>query len=192
MIFPRCLQIGLILVSTTLVPVHAVADDEAALQSGIVIHGVNSTLRNEVHYLNANIGYTFGRQVVEALEKGVALTIVVDIEIYRQRSYLWNERVTSLEQRYQLGYHALTRQFTVRNLNIGTLHNFPTFEAALSVLGTIVDLPLIDNNLLLPGQNYRGRLHARLDTNTLPVPLRLIALVSPDWRLASEWREWDF
>lgn len=188
----RWLKTGLFVASISFAP-SLPADEEATAPgaSGISIQTAQSELKNEVHYLNAQIAFAFGRQVNEALLEGVPLTFLFDIEIVRARPWLWNERVAALEQRYQISYHALTRQYMVRNLNIGTQRNFPTIEAALSMLGAVVDLPLIDANLLQADQVYRGRLHVRLDSNTLPVPLRLIALMSADWRLASEWREWE-
>lgn len=91
-----------------------------------------------------------------------------------------------------MDHHELTRQYTVRNLNIDTQSAFPTREGALDALGRIVDLPLIDANLLDPAESYIGRLRVSIDTDALPVPLRLLALVSSEWRLSSDWHEWRF
>src|SRR5690606_2847430 len=145
-----------------------------------------------VYYLNAGIQFVPGAPVLEALERGVPLPVLLEVEILRERSYLWNETITTLEQRYEVDYHELTRQYTVRNLNIDTQFAYPTREAALSALGRIVDLPLIDANLLDPEASYIGRVRASMDTNALPVPLRLRALVSSEWRLSSGWHEWRF
>lgn len=188
----RCLQVGLFVATVTMTPLTTHAETSATQSAGIIIHAVEPVLRNEVYYLDADIDFLFGRQLLEALQKGVSLTLVLNIEIVRDRTWLWTESIASLEQRYQFGYHALTRQYMVRNLNIGTQHNYPSLEAALGALGAVADLPMIDANLLLPDNSYRGRVRARLDTSVLPVPLRLTALVSPEWRLASEWHEWRF
>jgi hypothetical protein len=185
---------GLLVLSVTLAAPQAPAGDVAPdpPAPGIYILDARSDARDEVHYLDAQIDFVFSPQIIEAIEEGVPLSLVLTIEIMRERAWLWNEKVTGLEQRYQISYHALTRQYVIRNMNIGTQHNYPTFAAALSALGTVAALPLIDANLLQAGQRYRGRLQARVDTSALPTPLRLIALVSPEWRLVSEWREWAF
>lgn len=179
-----------LLATSLAAPASAQDSTVVALESGIHILDANSSLRDEVHYLSAHIDYVFSAQIIEALEEGVPLTVVLAIEIVRERPWLWNEKIASLEQRYQISYHALTRQYVVRNVNIGNQHNYPGFVEALSALGTITSLPLIDGNLLQTGQRYLGRLQARVDTTALPTPLRLLALVSPDWRLVSEWHEW--
>jgi hypothetical protein len=193
MMMPYAMRLGLLalLMSAALA---AGAEDEADAQeaAGFRIERVSVVLRDEVYYLNAGIQFVPGAPVLEALERGVPLPVLLEVEILRERSYLWNETITTLEQRYEVDYHELTRQYTVRNLNIDTQFAYPTREAALSALGRIVDLPLIDANLLDPEASYIGRVRASMDTNALPVPLRLRALVSSEWRLSSGWHEWRF
>ncbi len=124
------------------------------------------------------------------MQKGVPLTVVMRIEILQERNYLWSQKVAALEQRYQLSFHALSEQYMLRNLNSGSQYIFPSLDAARTVLGTSVDLPVIDGNLLEDGARYTGRLMAELDVDQLPTPLRLLALVSKDWQLNSEWYSW--
>lgn len=162
--------------------------EEAA--PGVIVREAHTDLKDDVYYLQANIDYRFSRPALEAMEKGVPLTVVMRIEILRERNYMWSQKVASLEQRYQLSFHALSQQYMLRNLNSGSQYTFPSFDAARTVLGTIVDLPVIDGNLLEDGARYTGRLMAELDVDQLPVPLRLLALVFGDWQLNSEWFSW--
>lgn len=168
------------------------ADELATVEPppGVVIREAHTELRDDVYYLQANIDYRFSRPALEALEKGVPLTVVMRIEILHERNYLWSRKVASLEQRYQISFHALSQQYMLRNLNSGSQYTFPSLEAAATVLGTVVDLPVIDGNLLEEGGAYSGRLMAELDVDQLPVPLRLLALVSKDWQLNSAWYTW--
>ena len=152
----------------------------------------NSALHEKVYYLNARIDYKLSDKVIDALHKGVPINFKIKIEISRVRDYLWNEIITDLRQRYRLEYHALTKQYIVNNLNSGSRHSFPNLKVALSVLGTIVNLPLVDKNLLEPDQQYNGRIQAVLDVDRLPVPLRLLAYLTSGWRLSSEWFLWSF
>lgn len=160
--------------------------------AGFRVERVSVVLRDEVYYLNAGIRLVPSAPVIEALQRGVPMPVIMEVEILRERSYLWDETITTLEQRYEVDHHELTRQYTVRNLNIDTQSAFPTREGALDALGRIVDLPLIDANLLDPAESYIGRLRVSIDTDALPVPLRLLALVSSEWRLSSDWHEWRF
>lgn len=151
-----------------------------------------TTLSNKVYYLNARIDFTLSDEVLEALQKGVPIMLKLEIEISRARDYVWDETVTGLKQRYEFEYHPLTKQYTVKNLNSGSLHSYPDMNAALLVLGTIVDLPILDKNLLDADEHYTGRMRAKVDINVLPVPLRLLAYLTSGWSLTSEWFLWSF
>lgn len=156
-----------------------------------VVEQADSHLAEEVYVLNARISYHFNPDVMEALESGVPLTVRLDVEIARPREWLWDETLTTLVQRYQLQYHALTQQYLVKNLNSGIQYNFPTRQGSLEALGEISDLPLLDKRVLDPATHYTARLRADLDVESLPGPLRLLAYVSPQWRVQSEWYTWE-
>jgi len=154
-----------------------------------VLHA-DTTLVDGVYLLNARVDYPLGEAVVEALQSGVTLTLLLEIEVERERTLLWDAELTRLSQRYELRYHALTRRYLVKNLSTGVQQAFPAQEAALSALGEVKDVPLLDEHLLTPGANYNARLRARLDHSSLPAPLRLTALLSPAWQTSSEWYTW--
>ncbi|MCC6208324.1 MAG: DUF4390 domain-containing protein [Gammaproteobacteria bacterium] len=180
------LCVGLATADDTTMEDH-VPDDAT---SGVIVREAHTVLKDGVYYLEANIDYRFSQPALEAMEKGVPLTVVMRIEILLERNYLWSQKVATLEQRYQISFHALSQQYMLRNLNSGSQYTFPSFDAARKVLGTIVDLPVIDSNLLEDDARYSGRLMAELDVDQLPVPLRLLALVSKDWQLNSVWYSW--
>ncbi|MDR2877823.1 MAG: DUF4390 domain-containing protein [Chromatiales bacterium] len=184
-------RIGLIMLCLSAVWAGGARTQEQE-SAGIQVTDVHVVLHDEVYYLDASVEYVLSRQLSEALERGVALPVVIEIEILRERPYIWNETVATLAQRYELNYHALTRQYMLRNLNIGTQSSYPSRVAALGALGRVVSLPLIDANLLEPDVAYQGRLRVRIDTDALPAPLRLRALAMPEWRLGSGWHEWRF
>jgi hypothetical protein len=99
--------------------------------------------------------------------------------------------MASLEQRYQLRYHALSHQYLLQNINSGAFYAFHTLEAALGTLGSLQDFPLIDKQLVEKGEEYEVLLHAELDIEALPSPLRPLAYITPAWRLDSDWYTWS-
>ena len=48
----------------------------------------------------------------------------------------------------------------------------------------------LDKGLLATSERYEGALRAWLDIEALPAPLRLLAYLSDDWPLTSEWYTW--
>jgi len=163
-----------------------------AWANGFRVLHATAKLRQNVYVLNARIDYSFSLAPLTALQNGVPLTVVLDIEIYHQRKWLWDLRIARLEQRYRLEYHALAQQYIVTNLNSGEQRSFQDWPVATAYLGRINNLPLLDASLLAGGERYYGRLRADLDIEALPAPLRPIAYLSKDWRLTSAWHTWPF
>lgn len=151
------------------------------------ISHAESRLGEGVYSLDADIHYSLSDEVLEALENGVTITFRVQIEIERRREYIWDETVVSLLQYYELQYHALSEQYIVRVLDSGVQKNFQSLSLALRVLGEIRNLPVIDKSLLDSKAQYNLRLRSEIDINALPAPLRPVAWLSDNWKLASEW-----
>ncbi len=164
----------------------ALADDAFSVRD------VHTSVEHQVYRLDADIDYALTVDALDALQNGVPLSLKVFIEVYRRRSWWWDKQVASLVQRYRLRYHALAEKYLVQNLNSGAQETYGSLAAALRALGTIRDLPIIDQNLLNPHDRYWGRMRVELDIESLPAPLRPLAYLSSQWRLGSEWYEWRF
>lgn len=158
-----------------------------------IINSAELVLSDRVYQLNARMEFDFSKDVLQAIENGVPMVIETEIEFLKPRDYIWDKEVASLEQRYQLQYHALSEQYVVRNLNSGAQYTYFSLTAALQKIGNIDHLPVIDEKLLASKdeQNYYARVRASLSFDNLPVPLKLNALVSRSWWLGSDWVELD-
>lgn len=140
------------------------------------------------YWLDATLDYQFSQATLEALESGVPLTIELQVQVLRERGWLWDKRLVDLQRRYRLEYHALARQYLVTNQYTGQLRRFRDLSAARYFLGKIRRLPILE--AVETDESLMGRLRARLDIEALPAPLRPVAYLSPDWRLVSEWYTW--
>lgn len=158
---------------------------------GFKVLSADTYLSGGVYRLNARIQYEFSAPPLEALQNGVPLVIQLQMEVLRERDWLWDETIANLQQRFQIEYHALARQYVVTNLNSGELRSFPTWSTTTDFLGRIDDFPLLDSSLLNANENYYVSLRARLDIEALPAPLRPVAYLSQEWRLNSEWYRWS-
>jgi hypothetical protein len=157
---------------------------------GIHVREARSWLVDDVYQLRARIDYVLSTPVSDALTNGLPLIIELQVQVVRDYFGIWDQPVASLTQQYQLQYHALSRQYLLRNLNSTAQRSYPTEQAALDALGDIDALPMLDRHLLADGVHYDGKVRARLDIESLPTPLRLVAYFDADWRLVSEWYRW--
>lgn len=154
------------------------------------VRSASLQLSGGVYYLDARIEYRLSSDANRALQSGVPLTIRVDVEVLNDRRFWFDTEEASLRQRYQLEYHALSERYIIVNLNSGEQASFATLFSALSYLGRIEHLPLIDAALLDPDRDYDLRLRTVLDVEQFPGPLRLLAFWRRDWSIGSDWYRW--
>jgi len=140
-----------------------------------------------VYRLDARLQARLSSGALEALENGIPLVIELQVQVFRANPWLWDVIVSEQTQRRQIQYHALSRRYLVRNLDTGNQHSFHRREDALLDVSSLAGLPLLESGLLEAGKSYFVRLRGRLDIESLPTPVRLLAYVSPAWDMDSEW-----
>ena len=153
----------------------------------------HATLRpaGGIHVADARIDFAFSEDNLEAMRNGVALTVIVEIEVRRARGQWWNETLVAREIRYRIETNVLTGRYRVRNLRDGTARNYRSLEEMTERLGRLESVPVITRERLAAEARYTARIRARLDIEALPSPMRPIAYLSPQWRLNSGWFEWQ-
>jgi hypothetical protein len=157
--------------------------------SGFRVRSADLRLEQGVYLLNASIDFDFSRESIEAMENGVTLTVLLDMEVLKQ-SALWDRKILERQIRFQVGIHALSKKYLVKDLDSGESRSYRSFEEMAAALGVIDDMRLLDGASLESDVVYRARLRARLDIEALPSPLRPLAYISPSWHLRGEWYEW--
>lgn len=157
---------------------------------GFTVLSANTTLKNHVFQLDANMSLNFSDDALEALRSGVPLIVLINIEVEKERNWWWDKTVAKLEQGYLLLYHALSEKYIIHNLNSGAQHNYINLGSAITALSHLQDFPLIDKNLLDSDDLYYVRLRTYLDIESLPAPMRPIAYISSQWQLESDWFSW--
>lgn len=144
-----------------------------------------------VYQLNATLDFDLVEGARAAVREGVPLTLHLEIIVRRQRVYWIDETVATLDQSYELVYHALSERYLVRNLNSGEQASYATLDSALDALRVISNLPILDQALVNPDRRHEISVRAGLDVRTMPDTLRFILFWSDDWRQRSEWYTWS-
>jgi hypothetical protein len=163
----------------------------AVLAGGAVFREVVLTLSDDDYILlDAEIEYTLSDTVSEALENGVPLTFEVHVQMRRSEAWVWESDVVEHRLRTVLRYRPLSGLYELRSLTTEEPLSFATRDSALGALGRIVAMPITARSKLDPDQEYLVRLRARLDVEVLPLPMRPIAYLKPDWSIESEPWEW--
>lgn len=176
---------SVMLVAFVLLPVLSWAQSRFEIRSAYVEPAEG------VYELNATVNFDLPEGARNVIREGVPLTLNFEIVVRRQRNYWLDDTVATLEQRYELVYHALSERYLVRNLNSGEQASFATLDAALDDLRVIGRLPILDQALLNQEGRHEISIRASIDVHTMPDALRFVLFWADDWRQRTEWYTWS-
>ncbi|HZF26145.1 MAG TPA: DUF4390 domain-containing protein [Steroidobacteraceae bacterium] len=143
-----------------------------------------------VYLLNARLQLPLSNRVRTALNDGVPLSLVLELDVSRARHYWLDESVASLRQEYQLQYQAVSERYVVRSVNSGEQVSFPDLDSALDQLARVSSLPVLDEALIRRGYRHEFSLRATLNLGDLPDTLRVLMFWTNDYHRVSEWYTW--
>jgi hypothetical protein len=147
-------------------------------------------LEGEDYVLSADVVYRLSEKAREALQNGVSLFWDIHVKVQRHRTLLWNRTLVDLSIRYRLQYQALLNIYRVRNEHTGAVYNFSTLSAALDLMSAVRGFPVIRGVELDPEKPYVCAVKVDFDRDALPLPLRPVAYIDPQWYLSSDWTLW--
>lgn len=160
------------------------------LAEGFQVETLQAKEVDGVYRVEASIEYAFSDKALEALQSGVPLTLEVHLQLRRKGAWLWTSDLVDKRLRYQIRYQALAEVYQVLNLQSQQKQSFATREVAMNALGTLSNIELVIPDQLAVGVDYNLAMRARLDIESLPLPLRPMAYLSAAWNLTSEWKVW--
>ncbi len=159
---------------------------------GFLIQRAEVQRRGADYVLNADIAYRLSAEALEALENGVPLTIVLEWTIERERTYWWNQPIAADQRKLEIRYHPLGQLYQMSTAERPDPQRYASLRALLTSLGTIRGLPLVAGERLESGAAYLVDLRVSLDIESLPLPLRPTAYMTPGWYLSSAPYRWSF
>ena len=181
----HCLSACLCGVLLWLLPFSGYADEFTAQ-----VKQAEITLQGDSYVLSADIVYQLSEKAKDALQNGVPLFWDLQVKVQQQRDVLWNKTLVDTAIRYRIQYHALLNMYRVRNEGNGEIYNFSTLSAALDLMSTVRDFRVIEKAELVPEKQYLCAVKVNFDRDALPLPLRPIAFIDPQWYLSSDWTLW--
>ena len=145
-------------------------------------------------YLAASVQFELAAAVEDALQKGVPIFFVAEVDIYQTRWYWYARRVLTAQRHLRLAFQPLTRRWrvstspgTIANSGLGlALHqNFDSLAEALVSVKRFSRWKIADVAELETEKNHYAEFRFRLDVSQLPRPFQIGALGQSDWTLAT-------
>ena len=145
-------------------------------------------------YLAASVEFDLASAVEDALQKGVPVFFLAEVDIYQTRWYWYARRVLTTQRHLRLAFQPLTRRWrvstspgTITNSGLGlALHqNFDSLAEAVASVKRFSRWKIADASELDGEKNHNVEFRFRLDVSQLPRPFQIGALGQSDWALAT-------
>ncbi|MFI5447646.1 DUF4390 domain-containing protein [Polaromonas sp. UC242_47] len=146
-------------------------------------------------YLSATVQFDLPPVVEDALLKGIPMFFVAEADIYRDRWYWYDKRVTSATRTMRLAYQPLTRRWrlnvmsgaiSVTGLRASISQTYDGLPEALAAIQRISRWRVADAADIEPDSRHNVDFRFRLDLSQLPRPFQIGVAGQKDWTIAVE------
>jgi len=140
--------------------------------------------------LNADFDLSLNPTLEEALNRGIPLYFVLEVEVARPRWYWLDEKLLSMSTTWRVSYAPLSRQYRVSSGLIA--QSLDSLDEVERLISRVTSRPIARVSDFQRGVRYDAAARLRLDVNQLPKPFQVDALASREWQLASDWYRFPF
>ena len=149
-----------------------------------------SYLENGVYYSNIDIEFLFNKEYLEALNSGLVFDIDLDFLVVNVRKRRLNREIGKLTQKYTLKYNAFTQRYTILNVNTGREISYSNVSSAMHYLGSVRNLPTIDDSLINIDQNYQVYLQVSTRARGVPGWFKTLTFWRDNLDFVTKWIQW--
>jgi len=133
-------------------------------------------------FLSFAVDFDLGKGPEDALARAVPLFFVAEVEVFRDRWYWRDRRVSHPTRVWKIVYQPLTSTYRVTTVG-GLSQNYPNREEAIFALSRANRWKVADATQLDDGRHYL-EFNYRLDVTLLPRPMQIGIGGQPDWQLS--------
>ena len=171
--------------------VHAQAPNGAAVE----VTELRLERSDTALLLQSSLRLDLSPVVEDALQKGMPLYFVTEVEITRDRWYWSDKKISTVARHFRLAYQPLTRlwRLNVSREPIGSVglasslsQNFETLPEALAAIRRTVNWRLADLSDIDSDHKYTLLFKFRLDVSQLARPFQMTAGSNAEWNLATQ------
>lgn len=164
----------------------------AADGTNAAITSIRVERSEEGFHLSAALQFDLPQAVEEALLKGVPITFVSEVQVYRDRWYWYDKRIATATRTVRLAYQPLTRRWRL-GLASGTVatpatgisltQQFDNLGEALATVRRVARWKIADATDLDAEGRFNVEYSFKLDLAQLPRPLQIGVTGQSDWNI---------
>ena len=150
---------------------------------------------DEAVYLSVAVKFDLPPVVEDALFKGIPMFFVAEADIFRDRWYWYDKRVTTATRTLRLAFQPLTRRWrlnvlsgaiSVTGLRASFSQNYDSLPDAIASIQRISRWRIADAAEIDPDTRHNLAFRFRLDLSQLPRPFQIGVAGQKDWTIAVE------
>jgi len=144
---------------------------------------------NEV-FVSANVSFELPANVEDALLKGVPMFFMLEADLYLDRWYWYDKRISGAQRQLRLAYQPLTRRWRVTqsqgmgsdsSQGLSLNQNYESLAEALSVVRQVSKWKVAELADTDPTSKIKLLFRFRLDLSQLPRPFQIGAIGQSEW-----------
>ena len=146
-------------------------------------------------YLSASVQFDLPVVVEDAMLKGIPMFFVAEADIYRDRWYWYDKRITTATRTMRLAYQPLTRRWrlnvlpgaiSVTGLRASFSQNYDSMADAISSIQRLARWRIADAAEVEVNARHKVEFRFRLDLSQLPRPFQIGVAGQKDWAITAE------
>ena len=165
-------------------------DDPASSDLALSLSEPTLEWRGDVLGLSTGVDFEPSSAILEALDHGVAVNVVVATRIHP-----WWGPLASSDQtrnhRFEIRYLPLIEHYQLTELKIDETESFPRLSMLLEALSRRRWLDTHLTETLAEQSSWRVEVRVDIDREQLPAPMQLSAWRDTNWRSGRAWHRWD-
>jgi len=165
----------LMIVVTVTKPVLVQADMEPRMTDILITNNTGNVL------LYARLVDCFKKEMEAAILAGVPAVFTIQLDVYQERSYLWNKHIVSKEIRRIIKYDILKKIFSITTNGVNQPVIFQDFESAQKAMADLNEISVIPISYLDKGYNYHARIKVKIDKVRLPFNMEYVLFFVSLW-----------
>jgi hypothetical protein len=150
------------------------------------------TNNSENVLLYARLFNGFKPEMEMAILAGIPAVFTLQLEVYQERSVVWDKIITSHEIKRTMKYDNLKKTFSINtngNPQPVIFSDFESAQKAMTDFNGIIAVPL---STLTRGKNYYMLIKVKMDKVRLPLHMEYVFFFVSFWDFETEWNRQNF
>ena len=123
----------------------------------------------------------FKKEMEDAILAGVPAVFTIELDVYQERSYLWDRHILRKEIRRTIKYDNLKKNFVIATNGLGQPAILTNFESAQKAMAELNGIPVVALSNLSKGERYYVQVRVKIDRVRLPFKMEYVLFFVSLW-----------